>query len=66
MHPIHVACGSCTKSWVRGRGLNDHERQSVESNPCPACGSYTLRCVEQVPAKRRFGTRAAGLLARLK
>jgi predicted RNA-binding Zn-ribbon protein involved in translation (DUF1610 family) len=39
-----ISCESCEKSWILAGSLSLYEQQTRESNPCPHCGAYTLRC----------------------
>jgi rRNA maturation endonuclease Nob1 len=39
-----VACEACDLRWNRVGNLTEYERQAIESQPCPICGSYTLSC----------------------
>jgi hypothetical protein len=43
-----VTCAACELRWNRVGNLTEYERQAIESQPCPGCGSYTLSC--RVPA----------------
>lgn len=41
-----LCCHSCDLRSLRSGVVSDHERQAIESRPCPDCASYTLACTE--------------------
>jgi hypothetical protein len=58
---ISISCESCRRSWAIVGAATVYERQSIESQPCPACGAYTLCCPEPVdgtPRRPRRGKRS--------
>lgn len=44
MNTSKVCCVSCGHATPATAATGDYVRQAVESQPCPRCGAYTLKC----------------------
>gem|GEM_PF-3057248 len=53
MNAWKVCCGKCQHSWTLVGNWSVYERESLESRPCPKCGSYTLSSPEPTVSVRR-------------
>ncbi|MGL4420281.1 MAG: hypothetical protein ACRCZF_06435 [Gemmataceae bacterium] len=49
----NIHCEHCGQHWTMATAVSHYEQEAIETRPCPACHSYTLKCEAILPRLKR-------------